>query len=83
MNQLAPDITSFAIVPVQSGQYFGSLFEIQCPTDQIFISSATAANINVVSGFTSANLKTVTGQGLATLSGISQQITSSNYGASN
>jgi hypothetical protein len=30
INQLAPDITNFVIVPKQSGQYFGSLFEIKC-----------------------------------------------------
>jgi hypothetical protein len=82
MTQLAPDVTNFAIVPKQDDQYFGSLFEIQCPSNQIFISSATAENIVVVSGFTNANLKTVTGQGLAAI-GNSQQITSANYGASN
>ena len=82
MTQLAPDVTNFVIVPKQAGQYFGSLFEIQCPSNQIFISSATAENIVVVSGFTNANLKTVTGQGLAAI-GNSQQVTSANYGASN
>ena len=82
MTQLAPDITNFVIVPAQTGQYFGSLFEIQCPTDQIFISSATADNIVIVSGFTSSNLKTVTGTAL-TSSTNTQQITSANYGATN
>ena len=82
MNQLAPDITNFVIVPKNSGQFFGSLFEIQCPSNQIFLSSAAATDINVVSGFTSANLKTVTGTALASVVS-SQQITSANYGATN
>jgi hypothetical protein len=81
MNQLAPDVTNFVIVPKRSGQYFGSLFEIKCPSNEIFLSSATAAEINVVSGLTSTNLKTVTGVALDSVS--SQQITSANYGASN
>jgi hypothetical protein len=82
MNQLAPDITNFVIVPKKSGQYFGSLFEIKCPSNQIFLSSATANEINVVAGYTSNNLKTVTGVALTTVVN-SQQITSANYGASN
>jgi hypothetical protein len=80
MQQLAPDVISFVIVPTQTGQYFGSLFEIQCPSDSIFLSCATTANIRVVSGLTSSNLKTITGSGLGTLTN-SQQITSANYGA--
>jgi len=82
MNQLSPDIITFVIVPVQTGQYFGSLFEIKCPNNSIFLSCATATNIQVVAGLTSTNLKTVTGTALsATVS--SQQITSANYGANN
>lgn len=81
MNQLAPDITNFVIVPKKSGQYFGSLFEVKCPSNEIFLSSATANEITVVSGLTSSNLKTVTGAALSTVT--SQQITSANYGASN
>jgi hypothetical protein len=81
MNQVAPDVTNFVIVPKNTGQFFGSLFEIQCPSNQIFLSSAVASDINVVSGLTSANLKTVTGTALASVV-TSQQITSANYGAS-
>jgi len=60
MNQLTPDLISFVIVPVQPDNFFGSLFEIQCATDSIFISCATANNIVIVSGLTSTNLKTIT-----------------------
>jgi hypothetical protein len=78
MKQLAPDITNFIIVPQQSGSYFGSLFEISCPSDQIFISTATVANITIISGITSGNIKSVTGTGLNAVS--SQNITSATYG---
>jgi len=81
ITTMSPDISNFVIVPVQQDLYFGSLFEIQCPSDQILISCATAENINVVSGLTSDNLKTVTGQGL-TSTITSQNITSATYGAS-
>jgi len=80
MQQLAPDIISFVIVPTQSGQYFGSLFEITCASDSIFLSCATFSNIQVVSGLTPSNLKTVTGTALSSTANL-QQITSANYGA--
>jgi hypothetical protein len=82
MSTLSPDITNFVIVPRQAGKYFGSLFEIKCPGDQIFVSCATASDINVVTGLTSNNLKTITGQGLTTLLD-SQTITSATNGATN
>jgi hypothetical protein len=58
------------------------LFEIKCPSNQIFLSSATANEINIVSGYTSSNLKTVTGNALGAVA-TTQQITSANYGATN
>jgi hypothetical protein len=82
MNQLAPDITNFVIVPKQSGLYFGSLFEITCPSNQIFINGATVADIEVISGITSGNIKSVTGNALSTVSS-NQNVTSANYGATN
>jgi hypothetical protein len=78
MTQLAPDITNFIIVPRQDGSYFGSLFEIKCPSDQIFISSATVDDIDIITGITSGNIKSVTGQALGSVS--SQNTTSSTYG---
>lgn len=78
---MTPDISNFVIVPVQENLYFGSLFEIRCPSDQILISCATAENINVVTGLTSDNIRTVTGQGLISPM-INQNITSATFGAS-
>jgi len=82
INQLAPDVINFVIVPVQGTQFFGSLFEIQCPSNQIFVSCATTNNIVFVSGLTSTNLKTVTGQSLESVTS-NQNIISANFGVTN
>ena len=82
MSEVSPDITNFVIVPKQAGQYFGSLFEIKCPSDQIFVSCTSATDIVVVSGLTSGNLKTVTGQALTDVT-LTQTITSATNGATN
>lgn len=82
MTQLAPDITNFVIVPRQSGVYFGGLFEIKCPSNQIFINGATVSDIEIISGITSGTIKSVTGSAITAVSS-TQTITSANYGASN
>jgi len=82
MNQLAPDITNFIIVPRQDGLYFGSLFEITCPSNQIFINGANVDDVEIISGITSSNIKSVTGTAITTVS-VNQNVTSANYGATN
>jgi hypothetical protein len=82
MTQLAPDVTNFIIVPRESGVYFGGLFEIKCPSNQLFINGATVNDIEIISGITSGNIKSVTGSALSTASS-TQIITSSSFGASN
>ena len=82
MTQLAPDVTNFIIVPRESGVYFGGLFEIKCPSNQLFINGATVSDIEIISGITSGNIKSVTGSALSTASS-TQIITSSSFGASN
>ena len=79
MNQLTPDVINFAIVPTQPGSYFGNLFEIHCPSDQILISCATTDNIVIVSGFTTSNLKTITTSGSSTVVS-NQNVTSAKFG---
>jgi len=82
MTQLAPDVTNFIIVPRESGVYFGGLFEIKCPSNQLFINGATVDDIEIISGITSGNIKSVTGSALSTAAS-TQVITSSSFGASN
>lgn len=78
MTKLTPDITNFIIVPKQTGAYFGGLFEIQCPSNQIFISTAQVTDIEIISTITSGNIKSVTGSALNNLT--TQNITSATYG---
>ena len=48
-NQLAPDLLTVVIVPNQSGQSFGSLFQINSSSDEIFISGATVDDVSIIS----------------------------------
>ena len=47
-NQLAPDLLTAVIVPNQSGQSFGSLFQINSAADEIFISGATVDDVSII-----------------------------------
>jgi hypothetical protein len=47
-NQLAPDLLTVVIVPNQSGQGFGSLFQIDSAADEIFISGATVDDVAII-----------------------------------
>ena len=47
-NRLAPDILTVVIVPNQSGQTFGSLFQIASAADEIFISGATVDDVSII-----------------------------------
>ena len=57
MNQLAPDIVTFVIVPETASQGFGSLFEIKSESDEIFISGATVDNVEMIDAVTASRLK--------------------------
>lgn len=56
-NQLTPDISSLVIVPQQQDQVFGSLFEIKCESDEIFVSGATVADIEIIDEITATRLQ--------------------------
>lgn len=57
INTCAPDISNFVLVPRQTTQAFGSLFEIQSRVDEIFISGATVDDIEIVTSITAAELR--------------------------
>ena len=61
LNQVAPDVTNLVIVPKQSTQAFGSLFEVQSKPDEIFVSGATVDDIEVVSAITAAEIRASSG----------------------
>ena len=81
VNQLAPDVSSFVIVPRQGGLGFGSLFEIKSASDQLFINGATVDDIEIISGITASVIKSIAGTTVATTASSQQNITSSTYGS--
>jgi hypothetical protein len=56
LNTVAPDLANIVIVPKQSNQSFGSLFEIQSRSDEILISAATVDDIEIVSAITASEI---------------------------
>ena len=56
LNTTAPDISNIVICPKQSGQAFGSLFEIQSRSDEILISGATVTDVEIVTAITAAEI---------------------------
>jgi hypothetical protein len=56
-NVLAPDILSVIIVPRESTSSFGSLFQIQSQSDEIFISSATVNDVDIIDVITAMQLR--------------------------
>ena len=83
VNQLAPDIVNFVIVPKQAGLNFGSLFEIKSESDELFVNGATVDDIEIIAGITTSNIKSVSGTLLESTVESQQTITSATYGASN
>ena len=56
-NNLAPDLANMVIVPRSNGQSFGSLFQIQSKADEIFVSTATVDNVEIIDSVTASNLQ--------------------------
>jgi len=56
LNTASPDLANIVIVPKQSNQSFGSLFEIQSRSDEILISAATVDDIEIVSAITASEI---------------------------
>jgi hypothetical protein len=65
MNVMTPDITNFIIVPNASNS-FGSLYEIACQSNELFINGASANDIEIIDAITSSQLKS---SGTVTTSG--------------
>ena len=82
MTQMAPDISSFVIVPRLGGLSFGSLFEITSASNELFISTATVSDIDIITDITATGIKSIAGTAVTT-NATSQVITSSTYGSTN
>ena len=57
MNRVAPNISNMVIVPKDQNLSFGSLYEIKSNADEIFVSSATVADIEIISEITAARIR--------------------------
>ncbi len=57
ISELAPDVVTFLIVPIQSDQTFGSLQEINCEVNEIFISGATVDDLDIIDAITAERIK--------------------------
>ena len=74
MNQLAPDVSTFVIVPKEGSKAFGSLFEIKSENDEIFISGAKVSDVAIIDAVTASKLRadgniTMNSSTVSTLSG--------------
>ena len=56
MNSLTPYITNFVIVPKVNN--FGSLYEVTCLTNEIFISGSTVSDIEIIDALTASQINT-------------------------
>jgi hypothetical protein len=78
MNRVAPNISNIIIVPKDPSLSFGSLYEIKSNSDEIFISSATVNDIEIISEITASRIR-ANGTVTTTLNN-NTGIQSSNYG---
>jgi hypothetical protein len=76
VNSASPDVTNLVIVPVQTSQAFGNLFEIQSSPDEIFASAATVDDVEIVTSITAAEINSS-----ATISNGTSNGSSSNGGS--
>ena len=56
-SQLVNAISSIALVPLSSNQYFGDLFEIHCLPNELFFPTITVNDIIIISANTESNLR--------------------------
>ena len=87
INELSPKLVSILIVPRQTTQSFGSLFEIKSEPDEIFASAAKVTDIETIDQLTATNLQasgTVINQvSTSTIAGITSSASTSTSTSTN
>jgi hypothetical protein len=63
-KEIGDIVSSVVVVPLETGKYFGDLYEIRSAPSEIFVNGATVADIEVIESLTSTNLKTAPGSGV-------------------
>jgi hypothetical protein len=56
-SKMSKVLSSVVIVPVKSESEFGNLFEIPAAPDEIFLSTATVTDVEIVKNFNESNLR--------------------------
>lgn len=56
-SQLSTYISSVVIVPLYGPNRFGDLFQVRCASDELFLSTASVSNIEIISAITSTNIR--------------------------
>ena len=57
MNEVAPSIVNFIIVPKLGTLTFGSLMEIKSENDEIFVSDATVQDVEIIDSITASRIQ--------------------------
>ena len=57
VNQLAPDISQFILIPKQSIKSFGSLYEIKSESGEIFLADVTVNDCEIIDEITAEKIK--------------------------
>lgn len=78
-QELIPDVETILIIPDSGDQVFGSLFQITAQRDEIFISSATVADVDIIDAITASRLKA---SGNVVTSGTSTDTITSSFSSS-
>jgi len=81
MKQLAPDLVSIVLVPDSANNSFGSLFELKSESNEILISGATVADVEIITAITAERLK-AEGNVVTSVSSTGEVITSETYNIS-
>ena len=79
---LTPFLNSVVLVPKDSSQAFGSLYQVSCEHDEIFTNSATVNDVEIIDAITAAGIK-ASGNvftGTSTTSSVSQSLTPTTSG---
>jgi len=81
---LAGTVASFVIVPQDTESVFGSLFQITCASDELFINGANTSQVEIVDNLSRSNLQSTTGSFINSSSntGVSTGLYSSTSGGS-
>lgn len=56
-QQLATMISSVVIVPTYGPSSFGDLFQVRCDVDELFFSTATVANVQIINAITNTSIR--------------------------